>query len=489
MNNSDFASLRYPEDMLSIIRNGLTTSSHPKSVIIIGAGMAGLVAASLLKQAGHQVTILEGNDRIGGRVYTLREPFSAGNYLDVGAMRIPDNHALVLEYMKRFHLPVNHFLNTTPEDIIYVNNVLTTRAVYEENPDILQFPVNENEKGKTATALFLEATQPFLDLYNNSSPEEQARLEEEFSEYSMGEFLQYNPIGRPLSIPAIRSIGVMLGIEGFPQASFVDILTDITYPIFGESVEFLEIDGGNDRLPYAFLNQLQPHTYVNQKVERIYQHNHGVRVQSWNPLTHKTTWVDGDYTIVTIPFPVFQFIDVIPYNSISFEKWQIIRELINVPSVKIGIEFKHRFWEKLHLGNAISDIPTRFSYIPSHGIGEPGPAILLASYSWGEDAILWASLPPQQLARALLKDIAKIYGNIVFQEYIQAVSYNWSLNPYSAGAFTLFTPGQGKEFSEVIRQPEGRLHFAGEHTSSFHGWIEGAIESGIRTAYEINARE
>ncbi|WP_311315995.1 flavin monoamine oxidase family protein [Cytobacillus oceanisediminis] len=481
--------MSYPKDMLAIIRNGLDKGSRPKKVLIIGGGMSGLVAASLLKQAGHQVTVLEGNHRIGGRVYTVRQPFTSGNYMDFGAMRIPDNHELVLEYIRRFRLPVNQFINSSPEDLIYVNNVLTTRKAYDENPDILNFPVEENEKGKTATELFLDATQPFIDLYSSSSPEEQKRLEDEYAEYSMEEFLQFNPIGRPLSINAIRSIGVMLGIEGFPEFSFVDILTDIIYPIFSKTVKFLEILGGNDLLPLSLMRELNQEIQLNQKVDKIFQMEKGIWIQTRNTITGERHQYDGDFAIVTVPFSVFQFIDVVPYHSISFKKWQVIRELINVSAVKIGIEFRHRFWEKNKVGNVISDLPTRFSYVPSHGIGSSGPGILLASYTWGRDAIPWASLPQKEMVLVVLKDLAKIYGDVVYKEYMHAVSFNWSLNPYSAGCFTLYTPGQEKNFSEVIRQPEGRLHFAGDHTSSFHGWIEGAIESGIRTAYEINKNE
>ncbi|MCP3027768.1 flavin monoamine oxidase family protein [Halobacillus sp. A5] len=484
----EICELDYPDDFLSIIRNGLDETSSPKQVIVAGGGMAGLVAASLLKQAGHQVTILEGNNRIGGRVHTVRQPFSAGNYLDVGAMRIPDNHELVLEYIKKFRLPVNSFMNSSPDDLILANNVLTTRKEYEENPDILNFPVNEDEKGKTALELLLEATQPFLDLYEESSPEEQERLEEEYANYSMGDFLQFNPLGKPLSLTAIRSIGVMLGIEGFPNFSFVDILTDIIYPIFSKTVEFFEIEGGNDYLPYSFLKELRPNIHLNQKVERIDQTGDQVRVQTRNPQTGEMDEYEGDYAIVTVPFPVFQFIDVVPYHSLSFEKWKAIRELTNVPAIKIGIEFKSRFWEDRNAGNAVSDRTTRFSYIPSHGVGSKGPAVMLASYSWGDDAIIWSSVPSEVMTREVLKDLAKVYGDIVYKEYMQTVAYNWSLNPYSAGCFTLFSPGQEDDYSEIIRRPEGRLHFAGEHTSSFHGWIEGAIESGIRAACEVNAR-
>ncbi len=146
--------LKYPEDMVEIIRSGLAVTKNPKQIIVIGAGMSGLVAASLLKQAGHHVTILEGNNRIGGRVYTLRKPFTPGNYIDLGAMRIPETHKLVMEYIKRFNLPLNEFINSSSRDLLFVNNILTTRKQYEENPDILQYPLDEDEKGKTADKAF-----------------------------------------------------------------------------------------------------------------------------------------------------------------------------------------------------------------------------------------------------------------------------------------------------------------------------------------------
>ncbi|WP_341985807.1 flavin monoamine oxidase family protein [Rossellomorea oryzaecorticis] len=483
-----YADLHYPEDLLSIIWNGFEQSSNPKKVLILGGGMAGLVSASLLKRAGHEVMILEGNNRIGGRVYTVREPFTSGNYLDFGAMRIPENHELVFEYIKRFNLPINRFINSSPKDLIFANSVLTPKSEYKQNPDILRFPLEEEEKGKTAAELFLEATQPFLDLYLKSTPEEQKKFKKQYSIYSMGDYLASNPFGKSLSDNAIRKIGVMLGIEGFPDFSFIDILTDVIYPIFSEKTTFYEITGGNDHLPRSFINELQKEIKLNRKVVKIIQEDNRVCVQTLNPVTRKVSQYSGDYAIVTMPFTVFQFVDVVPHDSISFKKWQTIREVNNVQAVKIGIEFKSRFWEKMGYGNITSDLPLKFTYIPSHGIGSDGPGVLLASYSWGSDAVLWNSLSNEELVRVVLKDLAKIYGNIVYTEFLQAVWFNWGQNPYSAGCFTLFTPQQQKNFDEITRKPEGRLHFAGEHTSSFHGWIEGAIESGIRTAYEVHYR-
>src|SRR3989442_12782641 len=84
----------------------ITATVAPKKILIIGAGMAGLSAGYELSQLGHNVTILEARMRPGGRVHTLREPFSDGLYAEAGAARIPDDHDLTLKYIKLFDVPL-----------------------------------------------------------------------------------------------------------------------------------------------------------------------------------------------------------------------------------------------------------------------------------------------------------------------------------------------------------------------------------------------
>jgi monoamine oxidase len=84
----------------------VTASIAPKKIVIVGAGMAGLSAGYELSQLGHEVTILEARTRPGGRVHTLREPFSDGLFAEAGAARIPDNHDLTLKYVKLFEVPL-----------------------------------------------------------------------------------------------------------------------------------------------------------------------------------------------------------------------------------------------------------------------------------------------------------------------------------------------------------------------------------------------
>ena len=96
----------------TLTRSGIVANAaglvgpRPKKVIILGAGMAGLVAAYELTQLGHDVTVLEARMRPGGRAFTIREPFSDGLYAEAGAARIPDNHDLTLKYVKLFDVPL-----------------------------------------------------------------------------------------------------------------------------------------------------------------------------------------------------------------------------------------------------------------------------------------------------------------------------------------------------------------------------------------------
>ncbi|MFG6148801.1 flavin monoamine oxidase family protein [Halobacillus sp. B23F22_1] len=476
------------EEMEAIIDKGLDLNNRPYSVIVVGAGVAGLVAASLLKRAGHRVTILEGNNRVGGRVYTIREPFTIGNYLEAGAMRFPDTHKLTLAYINKFKLPFHRFNNTNENDYLFVNGKVLPTALYEENPDLLGFPLPEEEQGKTAEELFTESVQPFIDLYNSQDEEGKKLLIEKFNKYSFEDFLRNNPIGRSLSPNAIRMIKVLLGIEGFPEYSFTDILLDIVSTVFNEDLRFLQITGGNDLLPKAFLNEVGSNIILNQKVEEIIQYPDHVSVIARDVKSGSHNIYNGDFLITTVPYSAFQFIDVHPYSSFSFDKWKAIRELNYVTSVKIGLEFKRKFWETQNIGNITSDFPIRFTYNPSDSYYDQGPAVMLASYSWGQNAMLWSSLSDEVKISEALRGLAKIYGHVVYEEYLNGAVYDWGRNPYSAGCFTLFTPYQEQDFGDALFTPEGRVHFAGEHTSNYHGWVEGAIESGIRAAIEVNGR-
>ncbi|MGA8941229.1 MAG: flavin monoamine oxidase family protein [Thermoactinomyces sp.] len=476
------------EQMLKIIQYGLPPTPFPKKIIIAGAGIAGLVAAFLLKQAGHHVVILEASNRVGGRMYTVRSPFTRGQYFDAGAMRIPDTHLLTLAWIRKFGLALNPFVNDSPLDLIYVNGIRTRACHYQRNPDILNYPVAPEEKGKTAEELLQRVIQPIMNLLREDPEQNWDLLYEQFSSYSLEVFLRNNPFGTTLSKGAVEMVKVLMDLEGFPELSFVELIKDIVMLVFNPEVSFFEITGGADQLPRAFLPQLGRHIRFGERVTRIVQEPHQVTIHTVHEKSRCLRKTNGDLAIVTVPFTLLRFVDVEPRNSFSPGKWKAIRELHYVPSNKIGVEFRTRFWEKEGLwgGKAISDLPLRFTYYPSHGIGTRTPGVVLASYTWEDDALPWDSMSQTRTMEEVLQQMCKLHGKKVYREFVNGYAHSWTRDPYAAGAFAMFRPEQTLEFADLVARPEGRVYFAGEHTSNLHGWVEGAIQSAIRVADEVN---
>ncbi|MDX8360237.1 flavin monoamine oxidase family protein [Cytobacillus sp. IB215316] len=469
------------DQMLHIISAGLKKSHIPKHIIIIGAGLAGLVAASLLKNAGHKVTILEGNDRVGGRVHTLRSPFSSSQYFNTGSMRIPENHRFVLSYINKFKLPTNLFINQTPLDKIYINGTHTTLSTVKCNPHILNYPLDETESGKTAVELLLSALQPIVNFIQQNPEKNWKIAEKKYRKYSFGFLLQSY-----FSYGAIDMIDTMLDLKAFSGVSLIEVLRKMSF--FTANIRYYEITGGMDYLPRAFLTQLKSDILFNQKMIKIINRKFNVGIETLHQKNLTLSTFTGHLAIVTVPFSTLRFVKVEPYDSLSYEKRKAIRQLNYMPSTKIAIEFKSRFWEYAaqYGGRSITDLPIRFSYYPSYGIGTKGNAVVLASYTWADEALLWDSLSEEERIQYALIDLAKIYGQQVFLEFVSGSSFSWSQNPYSSGAFTAFDPGQEYSLAPSISTPEGKVHFAGEHTTQTVGWMQGAIESGIRVAHEVN---
>ncbi|TCP29548.1 monoamine oxidase [Scopulibacillus darangshiensis] len=482
------SSLSY-EEMLFTIRQGLRPTQLPKKIIVAGAGMAGLVAASLLKKAGHSVTILEANDRIGGRVYTLRYPFVDDLYLDVGAMRIPNTHHLVLAYLEKFRLPINEFKNTTPQDLIYANGIKTNLRTYWQNPDILKYPVAPHEKGKTAEELLLSAIKPVIDFIQQDPLNNWPVVLKRFDSYSMGDFLRYNPVGASLSPGALEMVEVIIDLEGFLELAFTSILREFL-PLLNLNMSYYEVEGGNDRLPKAFIPYLKEDILLGHRMTKIRHHNDGkVTIRATQTTSLRQLEFTADLAIVTVPFSVLSIIDIEPRHTFSHNKYKAIRELHYASSTKIGLQFTHRFWEKegLRGGKLITDMPIRFAYYPSHLIGSSGSGIILASYTWEDDTLPWDSLPESSRIRHALDNLATVHGNSIYDAFLTGASQSWAHDRFTGGgAFSLFKPSQQTELFPYIYAPEGSVHFAGDHTSTLPAWMEGAIQSGIRVAHEIN---
>lgn len=465
------------QEMLSIVENGIQPkASKPSKVLVLGAGMAGLTAAYELQRAGHDPYILEARQRVGGRVYTMREPFAPGLHAEAGAMRVPRAHLLTFAYINKFGLTVSPFAMSNPKGFCYVYDQRYRIAEANANPDQLGFDVAAHEMGKAITQLWQETLAPIARRLQTEGEAAWPEIIKQYDNYCTRDFLEANK----WSEGAIEMFGLLAGQEARMYTACTELLREELGRSFNDMVQ---IDGGMDNLPKAFLPALKDRIRFGAKVVAIEQEPESVTVYYVNYAGRQK--ITGDYAIVTIPFPVLRHIDVLP--SFSHAKQRAIRQLHYDASAKIFLQSRRRFWEEddgIFGGGTVTDLPIRSMYYPEHG-RETGRGVLLASYTWAEDAQRWGSLTEAERITEALENVVRIHPQIA-EEFEVGASKMWHEDEFAGGAFALFAPEQETLLQQSIIAPEGRIHFAGEHTSLTHRWIQGAIESGLRTALEIH---
>ena len=457
-----------PAHALNLLRHEERKSSSGRKVLILGAGAAGLAAALKLREMRHEVTILEARTRPGGRIHTLREPFSEGLYAETGAGRIPITHNLTLAYVKRFRLELVQFWPQSGADVYFWRG---TRQVVPRgsDPDLNRLPVEFTPRerqvgfGGLSKLYFDRVREEVRGLPAGGWP---FPTFDRYKDIGYGEFLRRQ---------GASSDAIMYLAQGFED----DSLLDFAHDSVSHAVPIMwKIRGGNDLLPHAMARTLQEHIRYGAEVRRIDQSTDGVRV----------TFVAGgtphiasaDRVICTIPFPVLRDIEVLP--GWSEGKATAIKNLYLSPVARVFVQTKTRSWERQGLhGFATVDQPMEL-WSPTHN--EPGTHGLLMSYMYERMAREYSALPPETQIERTIELFDQVHPG-VRADFETATTWSWLNEPYSRGAFTTTRAGEFPQLAHVAT-PEGRVHFAGEHTSPWPGWIQGALHSGLRAATEVN---
>ena len=468
---------RSVDEHLDVLANGLQPhAADPKRVVIVGAGMAGLVAASELARAGHDPVILEAQHRVGGRILTLREPFADGLWAEAGAMRLPRSHRLTMALVDRFGLPTQPFTMGNPQAYCWFCGVRIRHAELAASATELGFDATELHEHGSIDAMWALALEPFNTRLAAEGDAAWPEISAEYDHLSVREFLEQ----LPWSEGAIELFGLVANQEAMMNSSFLELLREETGGFY---TDLVYLDGGTDLLPRAFVPELGHRIRFGARMVAIEQSDRDVTIHYRTSAGRFSE--TADYAIVTAPFPVLRHVETL--TPFSRPKQRAIRQLHYDASAKVFLQFRRRFWEEddgIVGGGSVTDLAVRNVYYPDHG-RQTGRGVVLASYTWGEDAQRWGSLSPSERIVQALEDVTRIHPQAA-EEFEVGASKMWHDDEFAGGAFALFDPGQQTLLFEAICAPEGRVHFAGEHASLAHAWIQGAIESGVRAAAEIH---
>lgn len=446
-----------------------------KRVVVIGAGLAGLSAAYQLMRAGHDVWILEARTRAGGRVHTLRAPFADGLHAEAGAMFIPDSHDLTMHYVRLFRLPLIPIPLKQRAPVFYLGGKRINPAEQERLAWPLNLSMEEKRLGLTGMTekYVISVLKEMGDARSPAWPPAELW---KYDRMTYAEFLKRQGASKD-AVRLLRLNDADLTGDGVDDVSALMVLRETALNI--DTEQLYTIGGGTDLLPKALAARLSSQIRYGAPVVRIEHDARSVRVvflQAGAPET-----IMADYLVCTIPFSILKEIEVSP--PFSPEKQRAIRELPYTSASRVYLQSKREFWTGEGLGvSAYTDLG--IMAIVNSTLNQTGKRGILESYSAGASSRAMTARNEEQRISFTLGQMEKVYPAIR-KNFEGGASVCWDEDGWARGAYAWFKPGQMRDLLPEIARAEGRIHFAGEHTSSWPGWMQGAFQSGHRAAREI----
>ncbi len=518
-------SLSPPEEITNIASPG---SGKNMTIGIIGGGMAGLAAAFELRKLGFHITIFDAQKhRIGGRVYTHYFDANGQYYGELGAMRIPISHESVWHYIDLFGLKVRPFIQTTPADTFYIRHHYACNDVSGQSVMRNIYPSFDLTPQERRTPWRELLNNPIKSLLESMPPkvrQEIIRIKKEYHPKIVEiDNLKIRDVFKlaGLSQGAIHMLGNLSPpIDDFSYRSAIELLSD-AYSL--DSVTLYRIHGGTAKLPLAFYHSFY-HPNTKKYYPKLYGEHLGVvsykgghrveKVQQVYPrgpvVIHyrngRGSYLQTqtfDYVICAIPFSTLRHVDLCPL--FSSKKMQAIQKFTYENAFKTVQFFSKRFWEEPNIicgiklgGSSVTDRPVTSIWYPSDHSeylnlpfpppDEPG--VLLSTYNFALDAVRLGNLPSRRKYHEITSQIEEIHR--LPKGYLDPIlldqrSVNWNDEEWSLGAFGYYSPSQKSVFSWIMAQPEydNRIFFSGEHVSGKHGWIQGALKTGMEAANSI----
>ncbi|WP_262852341.1 flavin monoamine oxidase family protein [Mumia quercus] len=472
-----------------------------KSVVILGAGIAGLTAAYELGKAGYRCTVLEARDRPGGRSWTIRKGtketdlagntqtagFSAGQYMNAGPGRLPQHH-LTVDYCRELGVELETFVNANAEGYLYRvgNHGLSGQPVRHRAAKADTF-------GYISELLAKATDQGALDTYLSASDKD-ALIALLRSVGSIGPKVAGDPAASYRYTGGGRrgyevEPGVTAGTP-LPPYALSDVLASGIGQYFSfelgwdQAMQMLQPVGGMDQIAYAFERaigrgkirygtEVVAYRNTSQGVEVDYRTNGGQRT------------VDADFLVCALPPHIAAKIT----SNLPAEVVTALRSATVTNAGKIGIEYGRRWWELDHgiyggITNANNELGNM--WYPSSGFhGKRG--VMIGYYNTGASANTYGALTPQQRLVKALEQGAQIHGPAYTRDVRAAFSTDWATNRYSEGAWVGWRSRTDGNYDRLLA-PTGNIYFAGDHMSYTIAWQHGAIVSARAVVESLHQR-
>jgi monoamine oxidase len=481
----------------------IALSGDPKgaSVLILGAGIAGMVAALELRKAGYRVQVLEYNGRVGGRTWTIRGGdrftelggatqdcgFDQGLYLNPGPWRIPYHHRAFLDYCKRLGVAMEPFIQVNANAYLHGKNAFggqpqryrTVQADFSGAvSEMLAKAVNTDKLNalvsKEDTEVLLAALQDW------------GALDDSYA-YKPGPYASERrgwrkPPGGGLSAEPIDSTPLrpadMLHSRLWRRLSAgldYDYQTTLFQPV-----------GGMDMIAKAFAREVGDLVRMNARVTTVAQDEGGVHV-TWEDTVSKTKQQShADWCLCTIPLSVLSQIEM----SVGAPMAAAIAAVPYSASVKIGLQFHRRFWETdeaIYGGISYTDLPVNMIGYPATGYFGSGKGVLLGAYAFGTYAFELESLSPAERIGRALAFGAQIHPQYP-AEFDNGMAVAWHRVPSNLGCYGQWTDAARSSHYRNLCAIDGRILLAGEHASYIPAWQEGAVLSSLDAITRLHER-